>query len=398
MNAKLLIVHAGGPKAGSSALQNFLDLNSAKLKIYGLDYRNGVAVGAHYEIQSGNGAPMIEAVCAESTADAVLDATVLSYFNVNERAICSSEAFSQFSERNWTRLLGAASRTGVQLRVVYYVRNVIPFLVSSYDQLIKRHGEYQPFDQWIMGASPWQPWPMWQHGGALRTIFNVVPREQISVVHFDGVQRNIVRSFLNDLSSFFSVSINLKEQPRRVNRSLTGDERKALLAINAEFGSVYSKELSDLMIYSRPDALSEPVSCPPELFAPLIDLCQSDVDWVNKTFFIGNPTVSVFPRVEPARPVEKNVEATTVSTQIGQVERLLIDWLIRKLKTQSSEIENLIFERLAAGAASTHMEVPADFNPVEYLVLNRDVLFSGLDPSQHFVDWGISEGREYKLF
>lgn len=52
------------------------------------------------------------------------------------------------------------------------------------------------------------------------------------------------------------------------------------------------------------------------------------------------------------------------------------------LRFQSSEYQTL---------------VPPDFDLIAYLVLNEDVFLAAVDPYQHYVEHGVSEGRKFRL-
>lgn len=49
-----------------------------------------------------------------------------------------------------------------------------------------------------------------------------------------------------------------------------------------------------------------------------------------------------------------------------------------------------------SGAVATTASLPADFDPEYYLVINADVKEAGLDPVQHYLNFGRAEGRIYK--
>ena len=42
------------------------------------------------------------------------------------------------------------------------------------------------------------------------------------------------------------------------------------------------------------------------------------------------------------------------------------------------------------------VEIPADFDPNAYLELHADVKNAGVDPVQHYLEFGLKEGRAYK--
>lgn len=52
--------------------------------------------------------------------------------------------------------------------------------------------------------------------------------------------------------------------------------------------------------------------------------------------------------------------------------------------------------REAAAFKYASSQVPADFDPLEYLELHADVKKAGVDPRQHYLEFGIREGRIYK--
>lgn len=42
------------------------------------------------------------------------------------------------------------------------------------------------------------------------------------------------------------------------------------------------------------------------------------------------------------------------------------------------------------------MSLPEDFSSEHYLYLHPDVRMAGMDPAQHYLTWGLKEGRSYK--
>ena len=41
--------------------------------------------------------------------------------------------------------------------------------------------------------------------------------------------------------------------------------------------------------------------------------------------------------------------------------------------------------------------LPADFDPLAYLIINKDLFFAGVNPQLHYLTYGIIEGRVYKF-
>ena len=70
--ASVLFVHAGGTKTGTSALQNFFEMERDQLHKLGISYENSCGIKSVHEITSGNGDPLYVMLRdAESTDDAL---------------------------------------------------------------------------------------------------------------------------------------------------------------------------------------------------------------------------------------------------------------------------------------------------------------------------------------
>jgi len=392
MTDKTLFIHAGGAKTGSSALQNFFHLNASRLESLGFAYENRLHIEHDYEIGSANGMLLYKILSSAAPTDNEIDSLVLSYFGQCNNAICSSEFFAEFDSHSWKKLFESSMRLGVKLKVIFYVRNVIPFLLSAYDQIIKRHGGHKSFDEWVEKAT-------WQHGKALRIIAGELPQSSIQVFHFDHIRKNLIRGFLDILGIYSSSEVDPIDQKRQVNRSLTSEEREALITVNKTLGAAYSKELSELLIYADPNARGEPVSYNKTTADSLQDCYNTEVNWVNNTFFNGQAVVSVL----PTQPVKKapSIKLETEPKQKGNVERLVLGWTLEKLKTIKDETEQTIAEAVRVSIQNNtgkfHPDIPADFDVLAYLLLNRDVLHAGVDPIQHYIDYGKNEGRVYKF-
>ena len=101
------------------------------------------------------------------------------------------------------------------------------------------------FDEWVEKAT-------WQHGKALRIIAGELPQSSIQVFHFDHIRKNLIRGFLDILGIYSSSEVDPIDQKRQVNRSLTNEEREALITVNKTLGAAYSKELSESVDLCKP--------------------------------------------------------------------------------------------------------------------------------------------------
>ena len=395
MNERTLFIHAGGSKTGSSALQNFFEINTSNLEEQGYAYQNRRNIKSGYEINSGNGVLLLNVLSSATTTDDDIDRVVLSYFSECNHAICSSESLQHVKALGWRKLLISLNRLGVKLKVVFYIRNVIPFLVSWYDQLIKRHGESRLFDEWAVDAE-------WDHVNALRVMSDELPKESLYVLNYDREKKRLISSFFNFIGVDGSFEINQDDRDRQVNRSLTNQERNVLIAFNKVLGDALSQQLSDFFVSENSDLSAETVSYSKTTTQYLLDRYNDEVDWVNNAFFRSQSLVSVL----PDEAIEKTSREKKEINPEGNcaITKQILDWSFEKVLTFQSESEVCLLKKInnlivfpQKHLGNSIPSVPLDFDAFAYLLINRDVFYAGMDPVDHYVNYGSSEGRLYKF-
>lgn len=398
INTKTLYLHAGGAKTGSSALQNFFELNKAELNKYGIDYKNSPPLRFEHEHIFGNGMYLFDKLNDEHLNNLELDNVLESHFDQSSKAICSNEYFQSFNETIWQKLIDSCKRLKITLEVIFYVRDTAPFYTSVYDQVIKRHGEHRSVSVW---AETWA----WEHLTTLQVLAKFKDEIKVNVVSYDVNKSDIIQNFcdLIGLNSNFIVSSNDKK--RIVNRSLTNVERGILLSVNREFSDKYCGEITDLIIYNNPSANYGHVY-DKDLVADLTIRFQKDIDWINNTFFDGKPVVAISNPNQSSTVKSKKTNLVSEKTSEG----IVVDWAIQKLKTQKQDVERFLLEALRksieqliettsnnSNMSKTFTGTPSDFNGMMYLLLNPDLLIAQVDPYKHYANHGISENRTYKV-
>ena len=383
--SKILHLHAGGPKTGSSAIQNFLELNEESLESAGIAYQNRVGISGEFEICSGNGFLLYRALTMRETEGA-LDDLLIGYFGGKTAAICSSEFFCFLNEEHWFALRQSCDRLGIHLRLIIYVRNITPFLQSCYDQVIKRHGFCDSFTKFLEST-------VWHHGQCLRSLDRVFPPNAIRVLHYESCRQRLLSSFIETIQwkRFF-----FEDKPpdqKIVNRSLTRAEREFLIQTNRKFGIKFSLLLSDGLIYTNPHAKGEPIQVTPEDFDTVEKAYGEEVEWVNNRFFHGNPVVSIG---AASANTTQNGDGTLPTDQLPNLE-VLVDWILKKWES----IQNRYWDGVANCFLSidwhnaNHRLIPPTFDPYAYLILNRDLVEAGAAPYQHYLEYGMTEGRAW---
>ena len=392
MEKRTLWIHAGGSKTGSSALQNFFELNTEYLNTQGFAYTNKVNIQSDREITSGNGMLLFEALASSNVSKEELNKIVLSYFEeFLPNGLCSSEFFQNLNIASWNKLINIVEENYIELRIVFYIRDVAPFFVSAYDQMIKRHGEWRDITEWSYEFD-------WEHLQALQNLSQIFSKDKMLIYSYERSKSHLITSFLDAIGITVANDeiFNKKTKHNKVNRSLTLKERELLRRINKEFGDKYSTEISDKLIYKNSDLVSEP-EWDDSLMIQLADRYHNEIKWVNDSFFGSEAVVKI------GDEISINNSKNTLSEDDRQaVNDEVMEWCISKVK--SLEINNLnnnisyVTNKLSAidWENASNSVIPEDFNPFAYLLFNSDVLQSGDLPYDHFIKYGQYEERKYQ--
>ena len=112
---------------------------------------------------------------------------------------------------------------------------------------------------------------------------------------------------------------------------------------------------------------------------------NNQVKWINSTFFNSNPIVSVL-------PTSVNHQNITQPVQNNFSEMRILDWALKQLTTIEHDTKSKILTSLNEAALLSNKnyppEVPTDFNALAYLLLNPDIVLSGIDPVSHYINHG----------
>ncbi len=386
-----LFIHAGGGKTGSSALQNYFELNFDWLKTRGFSYENRIGILSKYQITSGNGLVLSQSILSNTTN--LLPNLIESYFSGESKAICSSENFSNFSVNHWVKLKDVCSTLNIELHIVYYVRDPISYLLSGYDQAIKAHGEFRSFDEWSQKAE-------WLHAKALKAISNVFPIRSITVLNYNLHKFHLIESFFNSIG--VDLIENMKSNFYTVNRSLTSDERNLLCMANKVLGSDYSNEIFNLFASYNSEAKTEFVLFSDEVFDFLVKKHSYDIKWINEKFFHEVDSLGIVLPERMQLITTNNKDSTKKEMPFFDTPGgILTLWALNKIKSIKMEADNNSILRIInlaqKSSSSAESNIPEDFDLVRYLILNPDVLAHTNDPIRHYIDYGKSEGRIYKI-
>jgi hypothetical protein len=382
--SRTLYLHAGGPKAGSSALQAFLAHSAEDLAKQGVSYRVVQTVERDDQITSGNAERFYGLFHAGRATDAACAETIEGYFDGTNTAICSSEMLASLDAKSWRRIRDTCVRQGIRPAVLFFVRDVAPYLRSSYHQAIKRAGYHDSFEAFLSNAQ-------YGHAASLRALRSVFRGDELHVLHFDSIKSHLVKSFL-DAIGLGEANVDVAKGSQPVNRGLTIEEELLLREANAIGGDAYSQSMSDSMLYAFPNR--KVTAGIPQSHLGMIETRHgADVRWINATFFEGRPVLAV-------STAEAVGDRTASMELVADTARHLLSWALREMQVADERALQFLLSRInvqaVPPASGLDENVPSDFDPVRYLILNLDVLRNGWNAFDHYYTHGRAEGRRYR--
>jgi len=392
---KKVILHIGLPKTGSSAIQNFLNFNSEFLNKHGFFY-HPIPLESKFAIQSGNGLQLYNVIKKANLEE--LESLLDRLIKPDYLSIISCEQLGGLTIDEWNAFLNTCNKLSIEIdSVIYFVRDFLDFLISDYDQKIKRHGLADEFSNWADVEK-------WTHYQACKKMLKIFSPNKLQVIHYNSEKSRLVSSFFEIIIKHSIINISdrkkiTEEEKIKINRSLTNTERDCLIKINAIFGDKYSTQLSDLLIGQNPQFNSEPLNITRNFVSFLENKSKDHIDWVNFTFFESQPVVSFSENID----FYLNSNHCANDNQLTQTNSVIFDFLINELNLceHNNEIKiwskacSRLIEILKKDRLSSLNETA--FSTLHYALLNPDVLRAGVDPEMHYLKCGKNENRKYQL-
>lgn len=201
---KTLLIHAGLPKTGSSALQVFFARNHAALRQKSIDYfpLGEFAAAATGQISAGNASCLATALIPAAHPDAAANPTQV--FAAVTRAIAagrcqtgllSSELLADADPerlRNWAATIRAA---GITLKSVYFIRQQSQMLCSMYVQYVKRSLCRETPEAYI--ERTYRAAPYLNHASFYKTHAEIFGAGNVTVrLYEDALQTSVIETFL----------------------------------------------------------------------------------------------------------------------------------------------------------------------------------------------------------
>ncbi len=222
INRKSIIIHIGHSKTGSSFIQSSLDKSVDRLFHHGISYpsSNDRKTVSDSYIRSGNtSAKKLVSTCKKFVANSSGTTPIL---------LLSSELlFENFvTNENYFRCLNSLDAS---VRIILFTRDPLDYAISSYNQLLKRHGYVDAFDEFIC---------QFDYFDLIFSFFEMANRHGITVdfVNYSNIKEPILEKF----SDLIGVPQNTLAAPDVdvVNRSLSEVE----MYIQQQFNKKYGRE------------------------------------------------------------------------------------------------------------------------------------------------------------
>lgn len=377
-------IHAGLPKTGSSYLQHALELLSKSNRLEVVHY----PIKKETQAFSGNGVSVATQLVPElfptfmpEQLEQELEELLEGCESIGGDLLISSEDFFSASPERFDYFKKLLLKYAENIKLIIVVRPIDSWVYSYYMQMVKRHGASSGFTtEWLE-----------QFKEEIFQKLQSIDRFEVETLVLPYSSTGLLRAFLKVMGESRELANEVPDV--RVNRSLTQRELKILERVNSIFGCARLSELiSDEFIRLDSEGSSEPLSA--DLAAFYMDFRNGFEAKICNSLGAGNSSSGskVIKDVKPILFAEIDDQTLVPSAQAVKSDELLFDSVLPMIKLWMDEGGDLF--RIRNFAAKNLNPTVDFFDPVHYLVLNKDVLRLGVDPWRHYQKNGKGEGRD----
>ncbi|WP_299323383.1 hypothetical protein [Parasphingopyxis sp.] len=241
---KIIYLHIGSPKTGSSFIQSSLANAEKTLADHKIHYpidetesekaRNGLITSGNFYPKPGAFTALIERGRQSDLPGWLI----------------SSESIFQLLVREGSGFLDriSAECPDAEIKTLVYLRDPVDHVVSGYQQRVKRGGFTGTLADFMQS---------YRYPSETKTVLRQLRKcgADTTVLNYTRHKKNLLATFENWLGL---VSGSLPRPPvNNINRSLTNSELKLQLIFNAHFGGLARRFVSDPLCHALPDIKSE---------------------------------------------------------------------------------------------------------------------------------------------
>ncbi|MAP94047.1 MAG: hypothetical protein CMK07_03755 [Ponticaulis sp.] len=252
------MLHIGAVKTGSSALQSALVRNRDWLRSQGVLYPSDAsdADAQALKITSGNGMKLASALNPNlpfakgyNAENAFNEAVHHATQTPEHTVLYSSEQMSFLDPGKLQEFNDVCQASGIELKVIFFFRNITEHAYSSYNQMVKRHLCTDSFGEFAKTRY------FSRFAAITNGVTGVLGVPGFIAVNYDNVKSAIFGNFMRAIGIDPDGSEEMEE---RVNRSLSRIELEVMRVVNKSMTSeVDSKFVSDAIIYNNPEKRTE---------------------------------------------------------------------------------------------------------------------------------------------
>jgi hypothetical protein len=301
-----VVLHAGMPKTGSSALQVAFVRNESVLEELGVHYpiSGSHQKAAKGKVTTGNATELAgylrragdEVPAALELVDRALDGST------RPIVLFSSELLFYAHPAAVAALKDHLARRGYDVSLAIFVRDFVPWVLSSYAQHVQKRGYTGDLREFVDEFTD----EILRVEGRLAAFADVVGPSGITLMHYETHRDALAEHFFSTALANGEEVPSLRV-PGQVNRTLSSRELGWMRLINTRLDSDWQQRLvGDALVQLAPvDELQ--LRAGRDDLARITDLCELQVKRINETFFGGRAVVQAGADpdlVEVGEPIE----------------------------------------------------------------------------------------------
>jgi len=401
MAKKRVIFHIGAHKTGTTYLQSFFSLQADKLNSVGIDYPytepshvtdSGASVGnvvkilsQHKLLKQKTGISNNSSLAKNWSSDATERLLTVAKSSKYNTILFSSEGMSVLPEQTF---LDIYEKFNVHFNIefILFVRDPFDYYYSAWRQIIKSSFSKTPFSTYISHRlNKLNPQKVGMFN-APRILHNhSLPHK---LVNYDTYKKELPTRFLKAAKINFSpeksAATPIQISPIH-NRSLSPSEAELQLLINQQFEGTHFPAYFRTLLLNR--IKHKPITKDyfnQELALKIFEYHKEDIVLINSSIY-GSELLS---NVQEYEDTELLIEQNDITVLINAIE------FVASTKSRKKSFTDRLIHIFKT---TVLRNVPFDFDPEAYLLMNGDVKSSNIGPYLHYSRNGHMEGRPYRF-
>ncbi len=402
--SKIIYIHIGQHKTGTTFLQRCLANNQRKLAENGVYLPHTGRLSQDFASHHNLAFEIKKDIRFEKSYGTQKDFFTELENTKSKKIIISSEDFGLCLSHNsmLLRFLNFRStliKMGFMIVWIVYLRNPVAYANSLYAEYVKNLFTSKTLVQWI--NSEGKKSHIFSICNDLHSLFSFGDKTLIRS-YSAATRKGLLYDFMECIDLKISDLADNKSESRNDRLQSLQVEYFRMLACLTEKMNI-SFDRSTLVSKALEFAKFLPTTLPfngiTKEWAQIIrsETVEGYKNLAQKT---GNRAIIEEFLIEDGNLVSNEFSKETANPEhIHALNQLFIDTIF-SMTTKNSDLDRVgdIFKRLKKISQLSKMPegVPADFTPLHYILMNPDVFRAGVDPIEHYLRHGAKEGRAYR--